>query len=74
MAVVLARERFERTLDALVLTHPRTLASAICGLYNFLQRDDGAMGKLALLCIVVLKQWRPCRRSETCIALGYASR
>ena len=52
MAVVLARERFERMPDALVLTHPRTLASAICGLYNFLQRDDGAMGKLALLCIV----------------------
>jgi len=38
----LARERFERALDALALRHPRALAYAICGLYNFLQRYDGA--------------------------------
>ena len=38
----LACERFERALDALALTHPRALAYAICGLYNFLQRYDGA--------------------------------
>jgi hypothetical protein len=38
----LARERFERALDALVLQHPRALAYAICGLYNFLQHYDGA--------------------------------
>ena len=31
----LARERFERALNALVLTHPRAFAYAICGLYNF---------------------------------------
>jgi len=39
----LARERFARALDALVLTHPRALAYAICGLYNFVQRYDGAV-------------------------------
>jgi len=38
----LARERFERALDALVLTHPRAMAYAICGLYHFLQRYAGA--------------------------------
>ncbi len=32
----LARERLERVLDALELMHPRALAYAICGLYNFL--------------------------------------
>ncbi len=32
----LARERLERALDALELMHPRALAYAICGLYNFL--------------------------------------
>jgi hypothetical protein len=38
----LARERFERALDALALTYPRALAYAICGLYNFLLHYDGA--------------------------------
>ncbi|HWQ36639.1 MAG TPA: glycosyltransferase [Blastocatellia bacterium] len=38
----LAREMFERALGALELHHPRALAYAICGLFNFLGHYDGA--------------------------------
>lgn len=38
----LARELFERALSALELKHPRAMAYAICGLYSFLKRYDGA--------------------------------
>ncbi len=38
----LARQMFERALGALDLHHPRAMAYAICGLYNFLLRYDGA--------------------------------
>ncbi|HLG16195.1 MAG TPA: glycosyltransferase [Blastocatellia bacterium] len=38
----LARELFERALGALDLKHPRGMAYAICGLFNFLQHYDGA--------------------------------
>lgn len=37
-----AREMFERALGALQLEHPRALAYAICGLFNFLGHYDGA--------------------------------
>jgi glycosyltransferase involved in cell wall biosynthesis len=38
----LARDMFERALAAVVLEYPRAMAYAICGMYNFLQRYDGA--------------------------------
>ncbi|HEY6121685.1 MAG TPA: glycosyltransferase [Pyrinomonadaceae bacterium] len=38
----LAREMFEKGINKLRLTHPRSLAYAVCGLYAFLQRYDGA--------------------------------
>ena len=38
----LARDMFERSLNALDLHHPRSMAYAICGLFNFLKRYDGA--------------------------------
>jgi hypothetical protein len=38
----LAREMFEKGIFKLKLTHPRSLAYAICGLNAFLQRYDGA--------------------------------
>jgi len=38
----LARDMFERAIGNLNLRHPRALAYAICGLYDFLQRYDGA--------------------------------
>lgn len=38
----LAREMFERSLDALDMRHPRAIGYAICGLHAFLQRYDGA--------------------------------
>ncbi len=38
----LAREMFERAFPQLALKHPRAIAYAICGLYNFLLRYDGA--------------------------------
>jgi len=37
-----ARDMFERAMNGLELEHPRAMAYAICGLYNFLQRYDGA--------------------------------
>lgn len=41
-ARALAREMFERALDALDLQHPHAAAYAICGLHAFLARYDGA--------------------------------
>lgn len=38
----LARQMFERALGVLELEHPRAMAYAICGLYNFLEHYDGA--------------------------------
>ncbi len=38
----LAREMFERAFPQLHFRHPRAMAYAICGLYNFLLRYDGA--------------------------------
>ncbi len=38
----LAREMFEKASDKLKLNHPRALAYAICGQYEFLRRYDGA--------------------------------
>jgi uncharacterized protein YyaL (SSP411 family) len=41
-ARALARELFENALPKLKLKHPRALAYAICGQYEFLRRYDGA--------------------------------
>jgi hypothetical protein len=41
-ARALAREMFEKGIYKLKLTHPRSLAYAICGHHAFLQRYDGA--------------------------------
>jgi glycosyltransferase involved in cell wall biosynthesis len=41
-ARALARELFEKGIFKLKLTHPRSLAYAICGQHAFLQRYDGA--------------------------------
>jgi glycosyltransferase involved in cell wall biosynthesis len=38
----LARDLFERAFNVLELEHPRAIAYALCGLYDFLQRYDGA--------------------------------
>lgn len=38
----LARNMFERAMEALDLEHPRAMAYSICGLNNFLHRYDGA--------------------------------
>ena len=38
----LAREMFEKASSGLRLSHPRALAYAICGQYEFLRRYDGA--------------------------------
>lgn len=38
----LARSMFERSMEVLDFEHPRAMAYAICGLYNFLHRYDGA--------------------------------
>jgi glycosyltransferase involved in cell wall biosynthesis len=38
----LAREMFERALGAVEMKHPRAMAYALCGLYSFLKRYDGA--------------------------------
>jgi len=37
-----AREMFERALGVLELEHPRAMAYAVCGLWSFLRRYDGA--------------------------------
>lgn len=41
-ARTLARQMFERALDALDLRHPHALGYAVCGLHAFLDRYDGA--------------------------------
>ncbi|HEY3137093.1 MAG TPA: glycosyltransferase [Blastocatellia bacterium] len=38
----LACNMFERAMSATEFTHPRAMAYALCGLYDFLQRYDGA--------------------------------
>jgi Glycosyl transferases group 1 len=38
----LAREMFERAINAIELEHPRAMAYSICGLYSFLERYGGA--------------------------------
>lgn len=37
-----ARNLFERAMEVLEFEHPRAMAYAMCGLYNFLHRYDGA--------------------------------
>lgn len=40
---VLAKDIFERTIERLELKYPRAMAYAMCGLYSFLQRYEGAV-------------------------------
>jgi hypothetical protein len=40
---VLAKDIFERAIENLRLQYPRAIAYAICGLYSFLQRYEGAI-------------------------------
>ncbi|GIU82907.1 MAG: glycosyltransferase [Acidobacteria bacterium] len=40
---ILAKDIFEKTIEKLELNYPRAMAYAICGLYSFLQKYEGAV-------------------------------
>lgn len=46
---MLAKNLFERTIENLSLQYPRAIAYAMCGLYSFLERYEGAVAVRRLL-------------------------